>query len=50
MSIEKVKGYFRKFSMEDRVLEFDCSSATVELAARALGCEEKGLPKPYPLS
>ena len=45
MSIEKVKGYFRKFSMEDRVLEFDCSSATVELAARALGCEEKRIAK-----
>ena len=39
MSIEKVKEYFRGFGMEDRVLEFDVSSATVELAARALGCE-----------
>ncbi len=39
MSIERVKEYFRKFSMEDRILEFDVSSATVELAAQALGCD-----------
>ena len=38
MAIEKVKAYFRIFGMEDRVLEFDVSSATVELAAKALGC------------
>lgn len=37
MSIEKGRAYFRKFGMEDRVLEFSVSSATVELAARALG-------------
>ncbi len=39
MAIEKVKDYFKKFDMEDKVLEFDVSSATVELAAQALGCE-----------
>ena len=39
MSIEKVKQYFKKFDMEDKVLEFDVSSATVELAAQALNCE-----------
>ncbi len=39
MSVEKVKAYFRKYNMEDRVLEFDVSSATVELAAQALHCE-----------
>jgi len=38
MAIEKVKAYFRTFGMEDRVLEFDVSSATVELAAKALDC------------
>lgn len=40
MSIEKVKAYFRSKNMEDRVLEFEVSSATVELAAQALHCEE----------
>lgn len=39
MSIEKVKAYFAALGMEDRVLEFPVSSATVELAAAALGCE-----------
>ena len=39
MSIERVKNYFRQFGMEDRILEFDVSSATVELAAQALHCE-----------
>lgn len=39
MSIEKVKAYFAQFGMEDRILEFPVSSATVELAARALDCE-----------
>lgn len=39
MSIEKGRAYFRQFGMEDRVREFDVSSATVELAALALGVE-----------
>lgn len=39
MSIEKVRAYFKKEGIEDRILEFDVSSATVELAARALNCE-----------
>ena len=39
MSIEAVKDFFASCGMLDRVLEFDVSSATVELAAKALGCE-----------
>ena len=39
MAIEKVKACFSQFGMEDRIREFDVSSATVELAAAALGCE-----------
>ena len=39
MSIEKVKAFFAAHGMQDRVLEFDVSSATVDLAAKALGCE-----------
>ena len=34
MSIEKGRAYFRQFGMEDRVIEFTVSSATVELAAK----------------
>lgn len=39
MSIERVREYFRTKGIEDRVFEFDVSSATVELAAEALHCE-----------
>ena len=39
MSIEKGRAYFRALGMENRVREFDVSSATVELAAQALGVE-----------
>lgn len=39
MAIEKVREYFRKFDIEERIQEFDVSSATVELAAEALHCE-----------
>ena len=39
MAIEKVKEYFRGFGMEERIMEFSQSSATVELAAKAVGCE-----------
>ncbi|MDD6032450.1 MAG: YbaK/EbsC family protein [Oscillospiraceae bacterium] len=39
MSIEKVRAYFREQGMEDRVIEFPVSSATVALAAEALHCE-----------
>lgn len=45
MSIEKVKAYFKEFGIENRVREFDLSSATVELAAKALSCEEKRIAK-----
>lgn len=39
MSIEKGRAYFRELGIEDRVMEFTVSSATVELAAQALGVE-----------
>ena len=39
MAIDKVRDFFRGFGMEDRIMEFDVSSATVDLAAQALGCE-----------
>ena len=39
MSIERVREYFQRCGMAERVLEFPVSSATVELAAAALGCE-----------
>ena len=45
MAIDKVKEYFKHLHMEDHILEFDVSSATVELAAEALHCEEKRIAK-----
>ena len=45
MAIDKVKAYFRQFGMEERIQEFDTSSATVELAAAALHCEPQRIAK-----
>ena len=39
MSIERVRAYFKELGMEDRIQEFPVSSATVELAAQALGVD-----------
>jgi len=39
MAIDKVREYFKPFGIEDRIMEFDVSSATVELAAQAVGVE-----------
>jgi prolyl-tRNA editing enzyme YbaK/EbsC (Cys-tRNA(Pro) deacylase) len=45
MSIEAVKSYFSQFAMAQRIIEFDVSSATVELAAQALGVEPRRIAK-----
>ena len=45
MSIERVRDYFAGLGLADRILEFDVSSATVALAAQALGCEEGRIAK-----
>lgn len=45
MAIEAVKTYFRQYGMEDKIREFDVSSATVELAAAALQCEPQRIAK-----
>lgn len=39
MAIERVRAFFRQYGIEGRIREFDASSATVLLAAQALGCE-----------
>ena len=38
MAIDAVRRYLADFGLEDRIKELDQSSATVELAAQALGC------------
>ena len=39
MSIDKVSAFFKQYGMEERIREFEVSSATVELAAEVLHCE-----------
>ena len=45
MSLKSVKDYFRTYGIEERIQEFDVSSATVELAASALHCEPQRIAK-----
>ncbi|MFJ8065278.1 YbaK/EbsC family protein [Psychrobacillus sp. NPDC096426] len=39
MAIEIVRDYFKQFGIEEKILEYEESSATVELAAQALNVE-----------
>ncbi len=45
MSLEKAKKHFEQYNLSDKVLEFETSSATVELAAIAAGCEPARIAK-----
>ncbi|MGN0359902.1 MAG: YbaK/EbsC family protein [Hominisplanchenecus sp.] len=45
MSIERVREYLKQYGIEDKIMEFDVSSATVELAAEAVGCEPARIAK-----
>lgn len=45
MAIERVREYFKQFNMEEKIMEFEVSSATVELAAQAVGCEPQRIAK-----
>ncbi len=45
MSIEVVREYMKQWNAEDRILEFSVSSATVELAAQAVGCQPARIAK-----
>lgn len=45
MAIEKVREYFRQYGREGDILEFPVSSATVELAAKAVGTEPARIAK-----
>jgi len=45
MSIIAVKKYFAELGLEHKVRELDSSSATVELAAEALGCKPERIAK-----
>ena len=45
MAIEAVREYMKQWGAQDRILEFEVSSATVELAAQAVGCEPARIAK-----
>lgn len=45
MSAEKARAHLEKFGLSDRIITFEQSSATVELAAAALGCEPARIAK-----
>lgn len=45
MSVEKVREYFKTKGIDERIQEFEVSSATVSLAAKALDCEESRIAK-----
>ena len=45
MSIVKAKEYLKKYNLDDKIMEFDESSATVKEAAHAIGCLEKNIAK-----
>lgn len=45
MAIEAVRNYLKKWDADERIVEFPVSSATVELAAQAVGCEPARIAK-----
>ena len=45
MSMDRARSHLARHGLEDRIIEFDVSSATVALAAQALGCEEARIAK-----
>lgn len=45
MAIERVREYLKQFNIEEKIQEFEVSSATVQLAAAALGCEPERIAK-----
>lgn len=45
MAIEAVREFFKEHEMDNMIQEFQVSSATVELAAMALGCEPERIAK-----
>ena len=45
MAIDKVREYFKKYNIDNKIIEFNESSATVELAAKALNTEGKRIAK-----
>ncbi|MBO7216750.1 MAG: YbaK/EbsC family protein [Clostridia bacterium] len=45
MSVEKATSHLKEFGLEDKIMLFDVSSATVAEAAQAIGCKEAEIAK-----
>ena len=45
MAIERARAYLAERGLDDRIMEFEQSSATVELAAQVVGCEPARIAK-----
>ena len=45
MSLIKSKEYLKKYGLENKIMEFDVSSATVKEAAKAINCKEEEIVK-----
>lgn len=45
MAFDRAKEYLKQFGLDSHVMVFDTSSATVELAAQAVGCEPARIAK-----
>ena len=45
MSLVKAKEYLKQYGLENKIMEFDVSSATVKEAAKAINCEEEEIVK-----
>ncbi|MBR2902614.1 MAG: YbaK/EbsC family protein [Clostridia bacterium] len=39
MAIDRAREHLAKYGLDSKIIEFDVSSATVQLAAEAIGCE-----------
>ena len=45
MSLDRAKVYLKKYKLEDKIMEFDVSSATVKEASVAINCKEEEIAK-----
>ena len=45
MSLERARDYLKKYNLENEIMEFDVSSATVAEAAQAINCKEQEIAK-----
>lgn len=45
MAIEKARNYLKAYGLDNEIMEFESSSATVELASQAIGCLEDEIAK-----